>query len=50
MLVIDHVVPDVYVVHFGTFMWWNLAQWVTETIQPPNGVENETTSLANITQ
>ena len=32
-----------------SFVVWNLAQWVTETMQPPNGVENEPTSLANTT-
>ena len=50
MFVVEIEVLDVYVVHFGTCLLWNLAQWVTETMQPPNGVENEPTSLSNTTQ
>ena len=38
MFVIEIEVLDVYVVHFGPCLWWNLAQWVTETMQPPNRV------------
>ena len=38
MFVIEIEVLDVHVVHFGTCFWWNLAQWVTKTMQPPNGV------------
>ena len=50
MLMIEIEVLDVYVVHFGTCLWWNRAQGVTETMQPPNSVENEPTSLANTTK